>query len=236
MALVTPKVSKLSSNDPTSSLTAALTHFEVTLNEDHKTLYHAATTKPDALSVISFVGKLGETARGKSRRGVSARLVTFLDTLQQFSGVVDTFVNSDPTIAALVWGGVRMTILAVSNISSSFGKVTNVIMEVGKFCPAYTSFAHLYPTSVELQNALCKYYACVIRLCTKIITILQRSTVLHALSTVISPFESEFSDDVAQLRQAAEFVKLQCIHSAYKAAAQAEEQAAEERRTNKTFR
>ncbi|KAK6364055.1 hypothetical protein LTS17_012539 [Exophiala oligosperma] len=109
-------------------------------------------------------------------------------------------------------------------------------MEVGKFCPAYTSFAHLYPSSVELQSALCRYYASVIRLCTKIIAILQRSPVVHAFSSVISPFESEFSEDIAQLRADAEMVKLQCTHAAYSAAVQAEELAAEERRMNHRFR
>ncbi|KAK5242634.1 hypothetical protein LTR11_011737 [Exophiala xenobiotica] len=164
------------------------------------------------------------------------RLVTFLDALQQFTGIDDTFVSSDPTIAALVWGGVRTALLAASNIGSFFGKVTHLIMEVGKFCPAYTSFAHLYPSSVELQSALCRYYASVIRLCTKIIAILQRSSVVHALTSVISPFESEFSEDIAQLRADAELVKLQCTHAAYSAAVQAEELAAEERKTNHRFR
>ncbi len=56
------------------------------------------------------------------------------------------------------------------------------------------------------------------------------------MSAVISPFESEFSDDVAQLRQDAELVKLQCTHAANQAAIQAEELAVEERRANDRFR
>lgn len=236
MALVVPKTSKSNTNDPTSSLSLALKYFEATLNGDQKTQYHASTTKPDASSVISFVGRLDESARGKNRTGVSSRLITFLDGLQQFTGVIDTFVSSHPTIAALLWGGVRTTILASSNISSFFGKVTKMIMEISKFCPAYASFGNLYPDSIELQNALCAYYASVIRLCTKIMTVLQRSAVSHALSSVLSPFEFEFSDHVAELREAAELVKIRCAYAASKASAQEEKLAAEERKSNKKLR
>ncbi|RMZ92691.1 hypothetical protein DV736_g66, partial [Chaetothyriales sp. CBS 134916] len=236
MALTVKQTSMPNTSDPTTSLAAALKDFEAALSEDQKLQYHTASIKPDASSIICFVGRLDEAARGKNSRGVSSRLVTFLDALKQFTDIVHSFVNSNPAIASLVWGGAQTAILAASNISSFFSKVTSLIMEIGKFCPVYSSFAHLYPGSVELQNALCSYYASVIRLCAKVITILQRSAFSQTLSSVISPFESEFSQDIAQLRVDADLVKLQCTLAAHKAAGQAKELAAEERRINSRFR
>ena len=39
------------------------------------------------------------------------RLITFLESVQQFSGIVDVFVSSNPQMAALVWGGVKFALL-----------------------------------------------------------------------------------------------------------------------------
>ena len=237
MALVVATTSTAKTTSaPTSSLSAALKEFEATLDSDQKSQYHATSTKPDASSVIAFVGRLDETAYGSNRTGVSSRLLTFLNTIQQFTDIVETFVSSNPTIAALVWGGVKTTILAASNINSFFGQVTSMIIEVGKLCPAYSSFGHLFPDCVELQSALCEYYASVIRLCTRVVTVLQRSRVSHALSTMLSPFESEFSDHVAQLREGAKLVELRTTYAANKAALQVEKLAAEERTSNKKLR
>lgn len=45
------------------------------------------------------------------QRCVGTRLQYFLDSIQQFSSVVDTFVSSNPGTAALVWGSVKLAIL-----------------------------------------------------------------------------------------------------------------------------
>jgi hypothetical protein len=55
------------------------------------------------------------------------------------------------------------------------------------------------------------------------------------VSSIISPFESEFSSNVAQLQEDAELVSIQCTHAENKAAVQAEEQAAHERRQHNRF-
>lgn len=48
-----------------------------------------------------------------SRRNqcLGPRLITFLESVQQFYQVVDTLVSSHPEFAALVWGGVKLALL-----------------------------------------------------------------------------------------------------------------------------
>lgn len=53
-----------------------------------------------------------DDANAKQRHNcVGVRLFTFLESVQQFSSVVDTFVSSNPSIAALVWGSIKFTFL-----------------------------------------------------------------------------------------------------------------------------
>lgn len=42
---------------------------------------------------------------------MASRMQKTLQFIQQFSGVVDTFVSSDPSTAALAWGSIKVTIL-----------------------------------------------------------------------------------------------------------------------------
>jgi hypothetical protein len=72
---------------------------------------------PDLTSVITFTAQLDEQSAQRRISGVSGRLLTFLQSMQQFSTIVDTFVSSNPGTAALVWGSVKLTMLVgqVSN-------------------------------------------------------------------------------------------------------------------------
>ncbi|KAJ5519799.1 hypothetical protein N7463_000252 [Penicillium fimorum] len=105
-------------SDPTISLKQALVQFEGILTDDQKRQYQTSTKSPDAASVISFVAEIDSNKSSTTRRCVAPRLHTFLQATQQFSAIVDTFVSSNPQIAALVCGGIKTAILTASNVAS----------------------------------------------------------------------------------------------------------------------
>lgn len=211
MAVVNRAQPTLQLSDPTATLKQALVEFQNILTDDEKQKYSSSSAKPDASSVIAFVAQIDANNSRRARRGVAARLCTFLGAIQQFTNVVDTFVSSNPKIAALIWGGVKTTILIASNIANYFDKVTAMIMTVGRHCPTYQEFGQLYPNCVGLQLALCEYYAVIVRLCVKILEIPRRPAITQILSPIFNPFESEFKPFHDSLNQALEDVKLQII-------------------------
>ncbi|KAJ5717688.1 hypothetical protein N7488_003334 [Penicillium malachiteum] len=177
--------------DPTIALSEALTRFDTILTEEQKRIYKASATKPDATSVIDLVTEIDANDKNTLRRCAAPRLHTFLEATQQFSDVVGTFVSANPVIAAL------------------FDKVTNMIMEIGKACPTYKKFGQLYPDYVDLQRALCDYFAIIVRLCIKIIEVSRRPLITQSLSSIFNPFESDFKGFRDQLDQAATHIQLQ---------------------------
>ena len=211
MALVTRSRSRPAptlSSDPTSSLREAIDDFKKALTVDQELQLHATAQVPCASSVLAFVTQIDENNNGRAGRCVSSRLCNFLDATQQFSSIVGTFASSNPATAALVWGSVKFAILAASNISSYFEKVTALLMGLGKFCPTYEKFAHLFPGCADLQNALCGYYAVIVRLSIKILEVSQRTALAQAFSSVWTPFESEFKPLQDNIRQASKAVQL----------------------------
>ncbi|KAI2763075.1 hypothetical protein DTO006G1_2214 [Penicillium roqueforti] len=192
----------------TGALREALIEFEGILTEEQRGLYKVSATKPDVASVIAFVTEI-DANNSTTRRCVAPRLCTFLEATQQFSDVVGTFISSNPQIAALIWGGVKMAILTASNITSYFDKVTKMIMEIGRSCPTYQQFGQLYPGCISLQRELCEYYAAIVQLCTKIIEVSRRPPITQTLSSIFNPFESDFKSPLDKLKQATKDIQLQ---------------------------
>lgn len=234
MALIS--TTRSSGFDPTTSLATALHGFESTLSKEQKLLHQAHACMPDALSVERFVAQVDCINRSRRSRCVAARLCTFLERTQQFVAVVDTFVSFKPQIAALVWGGIKMTILVTSNISTYFDKVTSLIMHIGKACPLYGQFGHLYPGCNELQKSLCEYYAIIVRLCTKVIEIHGRAPATQILSSIFNPFEAEFKPLHRELQVASETIQLHILLAKSLAAREAAKLAEIESTENAQFR
>ena len=158
MALVHTTVSRL---QPAIALNVALRDFEAILTDDEKARF-ATSVAPDANTAIKLALEIDHENASRRSRCLGTRLMKFLESVQQFSDVVGTFVSSSPQIAALVWGGVKLCLLVANNFASYFDKISNVFMQIGRTCPRIAKFGALYITSTRLQQVLCEYYAVVV--------------------------------------------------------------------------
>ncbi|KAJ5193312.1 hypothetical protein N7449_009454 [Penicillium cf. viridicatum] len=236
MALQLPPRAGAQGADPTQSLNAALANFQSTLTEEQKREFQKSTTTPDIASVIEFVAEIDARNSSTTRRCVAPRLCTFLEATQQFTGVVDTFISSNPIIAALVWGGIKTAILTASNVASYFDKVTSMIMRIGKCSPTYQKFGPLYPDCIGLQRALCDFYAIIINLCVKIIEVSRRTALKQTLSSILNPFESEFKPFLDLLNEATHKIDLEVSLASKQADKEAKKLLEYESQQNSTFR
>jgi hypothetical protein len=210
--------------------------FEHVLAEPQQKQFSQQHQKPEASDVLSFVAELDTNNRSRAGRCVASRVCTFLEAIQKFTSVVDTFVSSNPSIAALVWGSVKTALLVASNATSYFDKVTSMIMEIGRFCPAFALFGPLYPGCVRLQEALCEYYSVVVRLCVKVVKGLQRTGLKHVWSSFMSSFESEFKPDLEAIDQAVRLVQIQISLASKQAANETSKLMELDRRSNEAYR
>jgi hypothetical protein len=93
------------------TLEAAVSDFQAVLTPAQKAQLLASSTKPDATAILSFTAEVDRVNAHRRSRCVSSRLFGVLQSVQDFSNIVDTFVSSNPNIAALVWGSLKFTIL-----------------------------------------------------------------------------------------------------------------------------
>ena len=93
------------------SLQEALDEFQAALNADQKKRLEDIKTVPGADAVMKLTTELDTQNAQRRSRSVATRLSRIIESVQQFSSIVGTFVSSNPSIAALVWGSVKLTML-----------------------------------------------------------------------------------------------------------------------------
>jgi hypothetical protein len=102
---------KLIFSSDSAELKVALDQFQSNLTQDQTAQLRSISSIPDANAVIIFTTQLDEENAKRNSRCVASRLYTFLQSIQQFASIVETFVSSNPRIAALVWGSVKFALL-----------------------------------------------------------------------------------------------------------------------------
>ena len=108
MALV--RVSSPQRVPPDRQLTEALHDLDRVLSDEQRLEVRAAGSLT-ATSALELAIRVDRECNENRRQCMGARFTLFIDSLRQFYDATDTFVSSNPTRAALVWGGLKVTIL-----------------------------------------------------------------------------------------------------------------------------
>lgn len=99
----------VATSDRQTRLDSALGAFQDVLTIDERErLREERKVSYDANQVIAFTASLDLADPNRRGKSIATRLHSILQTVQQFSQIMDTYVSSHPEIAALVWGSVRL--------------------------------------------------------------------------------------------------------------------------------
>jgi hypothetical protein len=94
---------------PAKQLNEAVDDFQRILTEDQRTALKNIKSIPDVDAVFVFTAQL-DWSQDRRGRSIGTRLHSVLQCVREFSAIIDTFVSSNPNIAALIWGSVKLTI------------------------------------------------------------------------------------------------------------------------------
>lgn len=62
------------------------------------------------MAVLTFTAEIDQRIAKRRVRGVASRLYGVLESVRQFTSTIDTYVQSYPQIAALIWGSLQITL------------------------------------------------------------------------------------------------------------------------------
>lgn len=93
-----------------ADLEVALAHFQAILTDEERRKLHSQRNGwKDADAAFKFTLELDELDHVKSGKTIASKVCSLLQTVQGFSQVVNTYVSSNPQIAALIWGSLKLT-------------------------------------------------------------------------------------------------------------------------------
>ena len=116
MALALSKAAPL---QPEIKLAQALVEYENILSDEERSQLRAEGV-PDATAAINLTTRIDRDCNDRRSRCMGPRLITVLESIQQFSTTVDTIISSHPEYAALVWGGVKLALLVMLILSIGY--------------------------------------------------------------------------------------------------------------------
>ena len=96
---------------PEQTLQEAIRDFQSILAEDQRQQLQRNEGVPDADAVLVFTAELDSRTRNRKGWNIASNLYSVLQSVRDFSAIVDTFVSSHPEIGALVWGSIRVAML-----------------------------------------------------------------------------------------------------------------------------
>ncbi|KAI6753938.1 hypothetical protein HG530_013114 [Fusarium avenaceum] len=199
MALVLPRPSAVALAKTESSLEQALRTFRATLTEKQLKDLDAIKYVPDTKAVLTFTAELDAKRRTIKGQSIASRLYSILQCVRDFSSVVETFVSSNPQIAALIWGSIKLTMLVAVNFLSYFEVLTELFMTLGRVSPQFDQYQVLFPDSKGVQTALCDFHAAVIRCCQHVIIVIRRPWHSQLYNSLWQSLGNEFSQDIAEI-------------------------------------
>ncbi|KAH4244362.1 hypothetical protein HBI46_022850 [Parastagonospora nodorum] len=187
MATIIAKAARLK---PEIRLAEAISQFEGSLSSHEKAFFRneraqACLSSPSMTDVMRLTAQIDRGMPGKSSRCFGPRFTNFLSSVQQFAALGDVIVGGSQNIIACgVWSLVRMSILAVSKLSSYLEGISVIFMEIGRASPRHQTLSLIYRQSNSLQAHINEYFIIAVRFCHDVYRFAHKSA-FHQFTTSI---------------------------------------------------
>ncbi|ENH75580.1 hypothetical protein FOC1_g10005554 [Fusarium oxysporum f. sp. cubense race 1] len=192
-----------------TELENAVAHFQATLTDDDRKRLQGSKNLPhDAQSIIVFTAELDMQQSGNRRgKSIASRLTSFLQIIQQFTPVIDTYIQSNPDISALIWGSIKLTFTGyfLANFLSQFQSFVELLQGFGSLYSRLGHYQILFQDSTRLNDSICQFHTSVILCCEKVIYLIRQSTLTGQVWRAITClFQTEIRSHVENVKTKAE--------------------------------
>ncbi|KAF5643461.1 heterokaryon incompatibility protein het-E-1 [Fusarium tjaetaba] len=194
-----------------TKLKDAVAHFQAMLTDDDRMRLQGLKKLPhDAQSIIAFTAELDRQRDGNRRgKSIASRLTSFLQIVQQFTPIIDTYIQSNPDISALIWGSIKLTFMSdlqvLANFLSQFQSFVELLQGFGSLYSRLGHYQILFQDSTHLNDSVCEFHTSVILCCEKVVRLIRQSTLANQVwRAVTSSFQTEIRSSVEKVKEKAE--------------------------------
>ncbi|RKL44968.1 hypothetical protein BFJ72_g3618 [Fusarium proliferatum] len=182
-------------------------HDAILTDEDRKKLQQLKGTSHDSQSIITFTAELDLLDKNRRGKSVASRLASFLQTIEQFTPIVDTYIQSNPDVTALIWGSIKLTFMFLANFASYFQSFVELLHGFGSLCTRFAEYQVIFKESSRLKSSVCQFHTAVVTCCQQIVLAVRRPLRNQILKAITQSFQSELRRYVEDIRAKAEEVQ-----------------------------
>ena len=178
----------------TEAYTVALRGLQRTLSGRELSQIQATSSVMELHNVATKAQNLSSGGKGTEKiRGI-------VQTLNQYSGVLDIVSQWHSQYSALVWGSVKwLLLIAMSYINLTKG-VADMLEEIGDNLPRFLPYQRLLPT-IRMSQVISKLYAAIIEFLCCTIVYFHRRRIRRYFSMLWAPFESRFKETMEKIQR-----------------------------------
>ncbi|KAJ4113659.1 hypothetical protein NW765_011265 [Fusarium oxysporum] len=239
---VAPSTGDCTQSDRSVAITElenAVAHFQATLTDDDRKRLQGLKNLPhDAQSIIVFTAELDMQQSGNRRgKSIASRLTSFLQIIQQFTPIIDTYIQSNPDISALIWGSIKLTFMFLANFLSQFQSFVELLQGFGSLYSRLGHYQILFQDSTRLNDSICQFHTSVILCCEKVIYLIRQSTLTSQVWRAITcSFQAEIRSHVENVKTKAENAQSEIELAKAQADCHEQQQQTEERQKASDYR
>ncbi|KAL7957643.1 hypothetical protein V8C34DRAFT_171260 [Trichoderma compactum] len=191
----------------TQTLRDSIFNFQRVLTDDQRRELQKIKMIPDTIAVLVFTAELDSLNRNRKGRSIASRLHSVLQSVRDFSAAVEAADSVHLEFASTLWGSVKLTMLVIVKSATYDDALSKFFMELGGFCPRWTDYQIYFSSSTRLQDALCGFYALLIRCCKGAVEAAQPSWSGYLFSSPREAFESHFQRHADDIKRHSKIVK-----------------------------
>jgi hypothetical protein len=87
-----------------------------------------------------------------------SKIGPFLECLRGYAGVIETFVQVNPDILALIWGPIKLLLQWTSILKQSLDELIKVIADVGDLLPEFKEVMRLFSHNKQINDVLALFF------------------------------------------------------------------------------
>lgn len=113
-----------------------------------------------------------------------------VEDLQKYAPVIDTFVASNPAVAALVWGSIKLVLQSIVQFLNPFEKIFDAFRDIANTLPRIEIYQKYAATLPSIEAALGKFHINLVKFFAASLKFLKRHGICPATNLLSLTFEA----------------------------------------------
>ncbi|KFA48785.1 hypothetical protein S40293_01495 [Stachybotrys chartarum IBT 40293] len=139
-----------------TAFASAVVDFRLKLNDEK--LYNKILETRSLDSVYATTDALQAEQGKEGRLRHLSKAQPYLERLRSYTSVIDTFVQVQPDILALIWGPIKLLLQWASTLSQSLDAIVDMTAEIGELLPEFKEMAIMFHQNQPLKHVLVLFF------------------------------------------------------------------------------